>query len=120
MASKPHFVELLFRRLFLLPFGSLQNEQTTKKEQVTTTSQTLICRGNLVILSFRHSSENLTKQTTYKMTKYYFVVFATCTMRQNEQTTKFNFVMLTKRDKTNKQLNCFFLSRCTSGKKRRI
>ena len=93
-------------------------DKTNKRqnEQVTTENQTLIFRGNVVVLSFRRAVGKATKRTNEEMKFWYFVfafvrfgaltkatkrtneemrfhffILATCTTRQNEQAKKWNF-----------------------------
>ena len=106
-----------FCRVVVLSFWCLLEVDKTNKrqnEQVTTTKQTLIFRGNFVVLSFlrdlgkatKRRNEvkccfcvlsfvhfvaltNATKRRNEEM-KFHFFVLATCTTRQNEQTKKRN------------------------------
>ena len=83
-----------FCRVVVLSFWRLVEVDKTNKrqnEQVTMTNQTLIFRGNFVVLSFCRALGKATKQTNEEM-KFHFFVLATCTTRQNEQTKKWNFV----------------------------
>ena len=79
-----------FCRVVVLSFWRLVEVDKTNKrqnEQVTTTNQTSIFRGNFVVLSFRRAVGKATKRTNEEM-KFHFFVLPTCTTRQNEQTKK--------------------------------
>ena len=83
-----------FCRVVVLSFWRLVEVDKTNKrqnEQVTTTNQTLIFRGNFVVLSFLRTLGKATKRRNEEM-KFHFSVLATCTTRQNEQTKKWNLV----------------------------
>ena len=68
-----------FCRVVVLSFWRLVEVDKTNKrqnEEVTTTNQTLICRGNYVVLSFCRALTNATKRINEEM-KFHFFVLAT-------------------------------------------
>ena len=83
-----------FCRVVVLSFWRLVEFDKTnirQNKEVTTTNQTLIFRGNFVVLSFCRALEKATKRRNEEM-KFHSFALATCTTRQNEQTKKWNFV----------------------------
>ena len=82
-----------FCRVVVLSFWRLVKVDKTNKrqnEQVTTKNQTLIFRGNFVVLSCFDQRD----KTNKRRNEIHFFVLATCTTRQNEQTKKWNSISL--------------------------
>ena len=73
-----------FCRVVVLSFWRLVEVDITNKrqnEQITTTNQTLIFRGNFVVLSFRRAVGKATKRTNEEM-KFYFWRSVVCSFKE--------------------------------------